>query len=112
MRLLLDENVHLSLVSILADHGHDVKHVVVDFDTSTPDPDILEIARLDNRVLITNDRDFGGLVRHEDFAHSGIIYLRLHHLRLMAQLPFILDALEFQQANPGRFTVVTPSGLR
>lgn len=112
MRLLLDENVHLSLVSILTQEGHDVKHVINDFDPSALDFDILELATRDHRVLVTNDRDFGALVYGQGASHAGIIYLRLRRLPFEAQLAVIREALVFQESHPGRFTVVTTSGVR
>ena len=111
MRLLLDENVHLSLVSILKQEGHDVKHVVSDFDPSA-DFDILEFATRDHRVLVTNDRDFGALVYGQGARHAGIIYLRFRRLPFEAQLAVIREALVFQESHRGRFTVVTPNGVR
>ena len=80
MKLLFDENMPFSFVEFLSGLGHDVKHVVTDYESSAADFDVLGVAIADGRVLVTNDRDFGGLVNVDDLRHSGIIYLRLHRL--------------------------------
>jgi predicted nuclease of predicted toxin-antitoxin system len=112
VRLLLDENVHLTLVPLLIADGHDVKHIVIHFAQSDADTNILEIARLEDRVIITNDRDFGGLVYGRRLEHRGIIYLRLYRLPFITQVPLVRAAIALQETDRLRFTVVNPAGPR
>ena len=41
------------------------------------DPGVLATAWNEQRVLITNDRDFGDLVIHQQQPHAGVILFRL-----------------------------------
>ncbi len=77
MKFLLDESSHLAIASFLRDRGHDVKVVIHDYPQSFPDKEILDLARAEDRVLITNDGDFGGLVFRQGLDHAGVIFLRL-----------------------------------
>lgn len=42
-----------------------------------PDSDILELAFLEARTVVTMDKNFGELVYHSKRAHAGILLLRL-----------------------------------
>jgi predicted nuclease of predicted toxin-antitoxin system len=44
---------------------------------SAVDEDVLERAFADNRVLVTNDKDFGDLIYRSGRAHAGVLLLRL-----------------------------------
>jgi predicted nuclease of predicted toxin-antitoxin system len=86
MRFLLDENTHGDLGALLLALGHDANEVR----RTTSDRLILAQAVLEQRVLVTHDRDFGNLVFGQGHAHAGIIYLRLS-----STLPaFVLSRIE------------------
>ena len=77
IRLLADENVPLASVDWLRAGGFDVASISEDA-AGAPDVDVLRMAREEERVLITFDRDFGELVyRHASPVPPGIIYLRV-----------------------------------
>ena len=62
MKFLLDVcTSSRSLRKLLDDLGHDVR-LAGDVDPRMPDDALLEMARQDSRVLITEDKDFGELV--------------------------------------------------
>jgi predicted nuclease of predicted toxin-antitoxin system len=42
-----------------------------------PDKEIIRLAALENRIVITMDKDFGELVYHSGMDHCGILLLRL-----------------------------------
>lgn len=62
MRFLLDESVEYRLAAYLSDHGHDVTAIAHDYPASIDDEVVLAIAEREQRILLTNDRDFGNLV--------------------------------------------------
>ena len=77
MRILADENMHEQVVEILRDGGHDVLWVVEERPKS-PDPDVLDWATRDRRLLITFDKDFGELSQRNALAAPyGIILFRV-----------------------------------
>ena len=77
MKFLLDENVDVRLLNYLQSLGHDVTAIARDHPQSLADSEVLEVARGEHRVLITNDADFGELVFRQRLPHSGVILFRL-----------------------------------
>jgi len=61
MRWLVDECVDAELVKQLRHRGHDVVYVAADGSGST-DARVLQRAREEDRILLTEDKDFGDLV--------------------------------------------------
>jgi predicted nuclease of predicted toxin-antitoxin system len=77
MRFLLDESADARLGVHLRRLGHDVTAIAVDHVAGIKDSDVLAIARREQRVLITNDRDFGELIVSQGRSHVAAILLRL-----------------------------------
>jgi len=77
MKFLLDENVDLPLGDYLNARGYDVTAVALDYTRSIEDHEVLEIARAEDRILITNDKDFGELIYRQQLEHTGVILFRL-----------------------------------
>ena len=80
-------------VELLRMVGHDV-HFIKETMPSKPDPDILAVATIENRLLATQDKDFGDIVvnRNQPAPH-GVVLFRLHNdipdtdrFRLMASI--------------------------
>lgn len=73
MKFLLDvcSSSH-SLRTALTDLGHDVCLVGAD-DSCASDEAVLSRARLEGRIVITEDKDFGELVFVQRRPHSGIV---------------------------------------
>ena len=93
--------------------GHDVATIAVDHPASLLDNEVLAIAERDDRILITHDRHFGGLVVVDHQPHAGVILLRLGSRPpldlIIARLTAVLNShvLELDQ-----FIVVTPYRIR
>ena len=62
MRLLLDANLSPEVGRLLKEAGHDAIHVSEVGLLSAPDPEIMEAAAREGRVLLTADADFGALL--------------------------------------------------
>lgn len=77
MKFLLDESADGRLGTYLRSLGHDVTTVAADHEQSLDDSLVLEIAHDAQRILLTDDRDFGMLVNVLHQSHSGVIYFRL-----------------------------------
>ena len=58
MRFLLDENAEFRIGRFLRGLGHDVTSIAVDYERGQNDRTVLELAVDEQRILITNDRDF------------------------------------------------------
>lgn len=77
MRLLADENFPFPSVRFLRNAGYDVLWVK-DKHAGMSDPDVIDLANREERLLITFDSDFGELiVRFKYKPKLGVIYLRL-----------------------------------
>ncbi|MBI3103669.1 DUF5615 family PIN-like protein [Candidatus Daviesbacteria bacterium] len=93
MKFITDENLGIQIPQFLKNLGYNVISVI-DVALSKPDPDILNIANEENRILITTDKDFGELVFKEKLIHSGVILLRLKDESVPNKKKVILKALK------------------
>ncbi len=73
MRFLLDHDVYAATGRFLGELGHDVVAVAKLGLAQGSDAELLSTAHAQNRVFVTRDRDFGGLVFVQDFG-AGVIY--------------------------------------
>jgi predicted nuclease of predicted toxin-antitoxin system len=75
MRFLADENCDFTVIRALRAHGHDVVSVS-DISPRAEDSEVINLAAREERILLTEDKDFGQLV----YAHAqetlGVIFLR------------------------------------
>ncbi len=76
MKLLVDVGVGKTVEQWLQKQGHDVL-AVRDLDPRLPDSAILNQAVLEQRLVITMDKDFGELVYRSGQPHAGVLLLRL-----------------------------------
>jgi predicted nuclease of predicted toxin-antitoxin system len=112
MRFLANENVPLDAVQALQEAGHNVVWIRV----SAPgkkDKDILEQAVIEERILVTLDKDFGELAfRYNLPSTCGIILIRITPFdsRKIAQL--ITAALIAYKEWEGHFSVIETNRIR
>lgn len=112
MRFQLDENADRRLVAFLVDQGHDVATVIDDYPQRTLDRDLLELARVEDRILITNDLDFGDLVMRERLPHAGVILFRLRSTALAVKIERLTAVLRDYGEQLDHFLVVTEATVR
>ncbi|MFB3883266.1 MAG: DUF5615 family PIN-like protein [Armatimonadota bacterium] len=112
MRLPADENVEQPVVNRLREAGHDVI-CVADVLPGASDEDVLSMADRDNRVLLTNDKDFGDTAFRQGRAAAGVILLRFRTedgsaraLHLAHSLPLLVGRVD------GHFAVVNEDSIR
>jgi len=65
-----------TLVDYLAKQGYDIKWVP-DYNGEMPDEELLQLANEENRILITNDKDFGDLIFLQKKLSVGTILFRV-----------------------------------
>lgn len=113
MRFLLDESADARIRFHLQSLGHDVVGIAREYPASLSDSEVLTISYRTSRILVTSDRDFGGLVFVDEHQHAGVIYLRLGSSPPLATTTARLDAVLSQHAHElDRFLVVTPNMVR
>ena len=76
MKFIVDECVGQKVTLWLRSKGYDTVSVVEKM-YGQPDSVILSKAIHENRIIITQDKDFGELVFKHNNTHTGIILLRL-----------------------------------
>ena len=75
MRFLVDENFPYPAVDQLRRRGHDAV-AVRDLMRAATDEEVLARARLENRVLVTADKDFGELIFARSDTAPGVLLVR------------------------------------
>jgi predicted nuclease of predicted toxin-antitoxin system len=112
MRLLADACVAGSLVSALRAAGHDVEYAS-EGPPAVDDITILQNAFDSQRVLLTEDHDFGALAVRDGRVSTGVVLIELHGLSSVAKDARVLSVLASDAALlVGHFTVVEPSRTR
>ena len=76
MRFLLDQDVYAITARFLKSLGHDVVLASEIGCAQAADWTLLQLAQEQDRILVTRDRDFGGLVFIKGL-RTGVIYLRI-----------------------------------
>ena len=76
MKFLADQDVYQSTVAFLQSLGHDVVTAAALGLSKAADVDLLRTAQNDDRLMVTRDRDYGGLVFVLG-SGAGVIYLRM-----------------------------------
>jgi predicted nuclease of predicted toxin-antitoxin system len=107
MKFLLDESVELRLSLSLKAQDHDVKTIGTDYSNSLEDAEVLKIARSEQRILITNDKDFGELVFHSHHAHAGVILLRLKGVPFRVKQERLVEVIATYKSALDHFLIVT-----
>lgn len=112
MRFLVDECTGPSVARWLRDQGHEVFSVFNEA-RGMIDDDVLRKAYAENRILITNDKDFGEKVYRERRPHRGVVFLRLENERVVNKIETLRRLLEsYSDQLTDRFVVVTETRLR
>ena len=76
MKFLADHNVESVVVLALRQAGFDVASVA-ERDEQLDDPEVLRWSEQEERILISNDKDFGELAFLQELASVGILLVRL-----------------------------------
>ena len=77
MKFLADEGFSFEITSFLREMGCDVKWIG-DFTHGISDRDVYKIAQGENRVILTDDKDFGELAVRFGIKTIGVVLLRIN----------------------------------
>lgn len=112
MRFLVDECTGPAVARWLQGQRHDV-FSVYEQARGIDDDKIIERAFRENRILITNDKDFGEKVYRERHPHGGVILLRLNDERAANKIAVLQRLLASHTDRlAGQFVVVTETTVR
>ena len=112
MRFLVDECSGPALARWLAGQGHDV-FSVFELARGLDDDSIIQKAYTEERILVTNDKDFGEKVFRDRQAHRGVILLRLDDERTQSKISALQRVLAtYADQLEENFVVVTENKVR
>jgi len=112
MKFLADESVEKRVVETLRKKGYDV-YYIADEEYSLPDEEILRKSNVEERILITNDKNFGELVYLEKKISSGILLLRFSTEKSEVKAKFVDTFIsQFENKIPKNFVVLSKKGIR
>lgn len=112
MRFLLDESADYPLAAFLIAAGHDVTAIAHDYPAALKDQDVLGIARREQRIVITNDKDFGELIVRQRLAHAGVILFRLGQEELATKCEWLNYVLAQHTDDLRELLVITDGKVR
>ncbi len=112
MRFLADESCDFAVVRALRANDHDVL-AVSEVTTRSVDSELVEQARRENRILLTEDKDFGWLVFASHADSAGVILIRYPGTARVT-LAETITRLVAEQGDQliGAFVVVQPGQVR
>jgi len=112
MRFLVDECTGPAVAEWLRKQEHEV-FSVYDEARGLDDETIIQKAFAKNRILITNDKDFGEKIYREGRSQRGVILLRLDDERAAVKIEVLRRLLQDYGAQlPNQFVVVTETKVR
>ncbi len=114
MRIKLDENMPVRLVTSLGDMGNDVETVYSEKLSGVKDEELWSVAQDEQRLLITQDLDFSDNRRFQPGFHHGIILVRLRRPGREALFRKVLELFKSENVENwlGSFVVVTDHKIR
>lgn len=114
MRFLIDENIFPNITSYLRSLGHDVKSIQEEGLFKISDAKIVQMAKDEDRTIITFDKHFGNVLKYPPFDTSGIIHIRIHP-PLLHDVIAAIDNLLKKYESPtfrGKLIVLSKNGYR
>jgi predicted nuclease of predicted toxin-antitoxin system len=106
VNLLADMGVSMSTVEALRELGHTVTHLRDEGLHSLPDTQILQKARVEGRVVVTFDLDFGDLLAAGGEGGPSVVIIRLADQTPRAVTPQLIAALAECEADLAAGAVV------
>lgn len=112
MRFLADESCDIALGRSLRQAGHDVLEVREDR-PGAEDEWVVRLAVSENRILLTEDKDFGWLIYAHGHKAIGVIFLRYPVAERHRIAQDLVELVKQQNENLiGCFVTVTPKRIR
>jgi predicted nuclease of predicted toxin-antitoxin system len=112
MLFLADESCDFAVVRALRDAGYDVL-AVAEAARGATDPEVIRLATHEQRILLTEDKDFGWLVYAAGAGSLGVVLIRFPSLVRRTVGGAVLNAVrQLADRLRGSFVVVEPGRLR
>lgn len=76
MKFLIDQNRSPRLAELLCGDGHDAVHTLQLGLERAPDEELIEVAALQERIIVSGDTDFGALLALRDRRSPSVVLFR------------------------------------
>jgi predicted nuclease of predicted toxin-antitoxin system len=112
VRWLADECISARLVKLLRESGHDVSYGA-EMAPGESDATLIGVAHRENRLLLTDDKDFGELVIRRRWAAPGLVLMRVTSDEPHVRWERLQAAIErFGEGLYGQYVVVEDARFR
>jgi predicted nuclease of predicted toxin-antitoxin system len=112
MRFLVDESCDVAMGLALLEAGNDVLEIKV-IRPGADDEWVVDLAVSENRILLTEDKDFGWLIYAHGHKAIGVIFLRYPVSERQRIAQDLVELVKQQKENLiGCFVTVTPNRIR
>jgi predicted nuclease of predicted toxin-antitoxin system len=112
VRWIADECISARLVKLLREAGHDVAYAA-EIAAGVSDRELIDLAHRENRLLLTDDKDFGDLVIRRRWAVPGVILMRVTSEQPQVRWQRLRAAIaRFEQSMQGRYVVIEDARFR
>lgn len=115
MRLLIDQNLATRVAALLRDAGHDAVHVSERDMSRADDDQVLTLATAEDRVVVSEDTDFGALLARSGSPLPSLVLLRsADRLTTQARADLLIATIGRVEAelDTGAIVVVGRSRVR
>lgn len=107
MRLLIDQNLATRVAVLLRDAGHDAVHVSERGMSRADDDQVLALAVAEERVLVSEDTDFGALLARSRSPLPSLVLLRsADRLTTQARAELLIATIGRVEAELGTGAIV------
>ena len=112
MNFLADESCDFRIVRALREADHDVI-AICEFAKRMDDSEVIDLSMREDRVLITEDKDFGQLVHAHGHTTCGVILIRYPALLRQSLSREVLKLVEqWKERLQKSFVVIEPGRAR
>ena len=111
-KFIVDECTSIAVAEFLREQGFDTVSVSEE-SPQTSDRAILHRAVAEQRIVVTNDKDFGDMVFRDNHPHCGVLLLRLADDRVATKIQVVAAVLkQYVDRLQNRFVVATERNIR
>lgn len=111
-KFIVDECTGIAVAQFLREQGFDTVSVSEE-SPQISDLEILQRAIAEQRIVVTNDKDFGDMVFRDNHHHPGILLLRLADDRVATKIRVVAAVLkQYVDKLEDGFVVATEQNIR
>lgn len=115
VRFLIDEDLPLTLSSVLLQQGHECQHIIEMGQRGAADAHVFALAQERKAVLVSRDTDFCNVLQFPLGSHCGVVVVRFPS---ETRSRFVVDAVAQALASieetefAGALTIIEPGRTR